>query len=421
LTSSADTNPPADWDIVTQLPITNSTSNPAGKIMQFSGYGIYSNETGNWFPLQTDCSPSSGSNFPIGSTTVTCTATDAAGNVRTETFTVTVILEGSVDTTPPVLTVPSSQTYTTNNATEIGFGGASYDYGFATATDDSGSILISCSPQSGSFFTFGTTTVTCTATDDSLNVGIASFTVTVTSPAVEINITSLGRLSPLTLIGNSTGAEVFLEVPVSTYGSNPTCDVDNWNTFGFDNTSGSDTPGNRGYIWNSNGEIYIEWGLHKFAQPWHVENGHFVADLSSTPEHWGQYGYGHPLMPEGTHTISCSGNDSSGNYNTASFTVTVVDAEAAEEEIVIPSWIKNNAGWWASNQIDDRSFVSGLQWLISNGIMNIPPTEQGAGSDDVIPGWIKNNAGWWADDLIDDRNFVTGLQWLITNGIMVIG
>ena len=53
--------------------------------------------------------------------------------------------------------------------------------------------------------------------------------------------------------------------------------------------------------------------------------------------------------------------------------------------------------------------------------MNIPPTVQGAGSDDVIPGWIKNNAGWWADDLIDDRNFVTGLQWLITNGIMVIG
>ena len=38
-----------------------------------------------------------------------------------------------------------------------------------------------------------------------------------------------------------------------------------------------------------------------------------------------------------------------------------------------------------------------------------------------VPGWIKNNAGWWADNLIDDRNFVTGLQWLITNGIMIIG
>jgi len=40
-------------------------------------------------------------------------------------------------------------------------------------------------------------------------------------------------------------------------------------------------------------------------------------------------------------------------------------------ETSIPSWIKNNAGWWADGQIDDGSFVSGIQWLISNGIMKI--------------------------------------------------
>ena len=38
---------------------------------------------------------------------------------------------------------------------------------------------------------------------------------------------------------------------------------------------------------------------------------------------------------------------------------------------VIPDWIKNNAGWWATGQIPDSAFVSGLQWLISNGIMTI--------------------------------------------------
>ena len=99
------------------------------------------------------------------------------------------------------------------------------------------------------------------------------------------------------------------------------------------------------------------------------------------------------------------------------------DAAAADAaaEIVIPSWIKNNAGWWADDLIDDRNFVTGLQWLITNGVMHIPPTEQGAGSDSVIPSWIKSNAEWWADDLIDDRNFVGGIQWLITNGVMVIG
>jgi len=94
--------------------------------------------------------------------------------------------------------------------------------------------------------------------------------------------------------------------------------------------------------------------------------------------------------------------------------------ELYEPETSIPAWIKNNAGWWADGQIDDSSFVSGIQWLISNGIMTIPPTEQGAGSDNVIPSWIKNNAGWWADGQIDDSSFVSGLQWLISNGIMTI-
>ena len=42
-----------------------------------------------------------------------------------------------------------------------------------------------------------------------------------------------------------------------------------------------------------------------------------------------------------------------------------------ETEISIPNWIKNNAGWWADGIIPDSAFVSGLQWLISNGIMNI--------------------------------------------------
>jgi len=39
-------------------------------------------------------------------------------------------------------------------------------------------------------------------------------------------------------------------------------------------------------------------------------------------------------------------------------------------------------------------------------------------SETSIPGWIKNNAEWWADDMIPDSAFVSGLQWLISNGIM---
>jgi HYR domain len=49
--------------------------------------------------VDVDCQPPSGSVFPIGDTTVQCSATDEAGNTETASFTVTV--EEPVDGTPP--------------------------------------------------------------------------------------------------------------------------------------------------------------------------------------------------------------------------------------------------------------------------------------------------------------------------------
>ena len=86
----------------------------------------------------------------------------------------------------------------------------------------------------------------------------------------------------------------------------------------------------------------------------------------------------------------------------------------------IPSWIKNNAGWWAEGAIDDDSFVQGIQFLIEEGVMKIPPTSQGTSTSNEIPSWIKNNAGWWAEGAIDDDSFVQGIQFLIEEGILSI-
>jgi len=36
----------------------------------------------------------------------------------------------------------------------------------------------------------------------------------------------------------------------------------------------------------------------------------------------------------------------------------------------------------------------------------------------LVPEWIKNNAGWWADDSIDDKTFVQGIEYLIKSGII---
>ena len=53
--------------------------------------------------------------------------------------------------------------------------------------------------------------------------------------------------------------------------------------------------------------------------------------------------------------------------------------------------------------------------------MIIPETETSESSDSQgIPDWIKNNAGWWADGQIDDNTFVQGIQFLIKAGIIVV-
>ena len=87
----------------------------------------------------------------------------------------------------------------------------------------------------------------------------------------------------------------------------------------------------------------------------------------------------------------------------------------------IPAWIKNNAGWWATDQIDDSSFLQGIQYLIKEVIMVIPPTEtSGSSESQGVPAWVKNNAGWWADGQIDDNAFISGIQYLIKSGIIVV-
>jgi hypothetical protein len=89
------------------------------------------------------------------------------------------------------------------------------------------------------------------------------------------------------------------------------------------------------------------------------------------------------------------------------------------EEAAIPGWVKNNAGWWADGQIPDSAFLQGIQFLIKEGIMVIPPTETSEYSESKVPAWIKNNASWWADGHIDDNTFVSGIQYLVKVGIIV--
>jgi len=93
-----------------------------------------------------------------------------------------------------------------------------------------------------------------------------------------------------------------------------------------------------------------------------------------------------------------------------------------EKESQIPDWVRNNAEWWAQGAIGDNDFVSGIQYLIKEDIIQIPETAKASTADgsQEIPSWIKNNADWWAQGLISDDDFVKGIQYLVENGIIVV-
>ena len=115
--------------------------------------------------------PSSGSEFPVGTTTVTYTVTDIHGNSTTESFTVTV-----TDDEDPELSCPADITVTTTTNESY----AIVQFNSATVTDNCGATVEqTAGPVSGSQFPLGTTTVTFTATDEAGNTTECSFTVTV--------------------------------------------------------------------------------------------------------------------------------------------------------------------------------------------------------------------------------------------------
>jgi hypothetical protein len=106
------------------------------------------------------CEPASDGRFALGDTTVTCNATDAAGNHATPTtFKVT------VQDTAPVI---ASHDDVTAEATSKDGALVSYT---APATTDAvdGSGTATCAPASGSTFALGDTMVTCNAADKAGN------------------------------------------------------------------------------------------------------------------------------------------------------------------------------------------------------------------------------------------------------------
>lgn len=94
--------------------------------------------------------------------------------------------------------------------------------------------------------------------------------------------------------------------------------------------------------------------------------------------------------------------------------------EKIDERKPIPQWVRNNANWWSEGKITDTEFIQGIQYLIKNGIIEIPQTSKASTTIDHIPDWVKSNAEWWGKGQIADDEFVNSLQYLISKGIIKI-
>lgn len=200
---------PAFFDIVDypieQPPLINvpevvlaEAKDPTGSIVSFNVFGLSFVDPA---PVIA-CSHQSGARFPLGTTTVVCSATDSFASTSAD-FPVVVS-----DTVGPILVVPAS--FSTSDPV-VTF--------TVTATDAiDGTLTPVCSPSSGSTFAEGVTKVVCTATDANANTAFGSFNVTLivlpvlTLPA-DFSVEATGPETVVTYLATAEGGTITCTPP----------------------------------------------------------------------------------------------------------------------------------------------------------------------------------------------------------------
>lgn len=283
-------------------------------------------------------SHTSGSSFPVGTTVVTYTATDASSNVSTSTFNVVV-----VDNINPAITgTPSNITLNASSSSC----GATATWTAPTASDNCAIATFTGSHTSGSTFPIGTTTVTYTATDVNSNTSTSSFTVTVNDVT---NPTITGTPSNITT--NATAGSCSATVSWTAPTASDNCSV---SSFTASNSPGSSFPvgtttvtytatdasGNSSATsftvtvvdaqnptfssFPTNQTVTVTPGTCAKVATWTNPTAADNCGVSSvTSTHTSGSSF-----PTGVTTVTYTVTDINGNVHTQSFNITVVDNEA---------------------------------------------------------------------------------------------
>jgi hypothetical protein len=144
--------------------LTAEAQSAAGSVV---AYGVTALDGANR-SIPANCTPPSGSIFPLATTVVACSAA-ADGLTATASFSITV-----VDRTPPAVNVPAGRTVRTTRRT-----GTVVRWAASALDVVDGAVSVACSPRSGSRLRVGTTRIRCAATDQAGNQGSRTFAVRV--------------------------------------------------------------------------------------------------------------------------------------------------------------------------------------------------------------------------------------------------
>ena len=193
--------------------ITAEATGPSGAAVAFSVSATDAVDAS----VELACSANSGDTFALGTTMVTCTGTDDAGNSASGSFSITV-----QDTTAPAISAHGNVT-----AIATANSSATVNYDLPTANDlVDGVVPVICLPPSGNTFNVGSTTVNCSAQDSRGNKAYSTFAVIVSytfngffqpidnSPT--LNTVKAGSAVPVKFsLGGNQGMGIFLSNPAS--------------------------------------------------------------------------------------------------------------------------------------------------------------------------------------------------------------
>ena len=285
---------------------------------------------------------SPGDVFPVGTTTVSYTAVDDAGNTTVASFDVTV---GDAEV-PVISGIPADITQNT----DAGLNTAVVSWSAPTATDNVGVTSFTSTHSPGDVFPVGTTTVSYTAVDDAGNTTVASFDVTVFEaipPTVSISgaQTEFGSLEPITIT-------ITYSEPVT----------------GFEST-----------------DISVTGGA--------------VTVLAGGPTT-----YTAEILPSGTGDVSAQVNagvasDAAGNLNLASNVFNIRSQIVSDTRKAIAGFMLNRASSLAKNQPDITHFLRGYRGSNCNRLSSTA-TPDSASIDTCISSgdtWASV-AGAWSND-----------------------